>query len=216
MTHTLNTVIYDIAEQVGQATNDIFLARMKQKVLINRAVVLRQDHARNGVVDIQAMQSIGDCVDMVKSSMVECCGIDLGCQVVRSREKLPSFVRFKGAGPISFVGTVDRSLSYGYIEPSRIQSPSSKFLLHLPKYTLINGYLYLINTTPMKIRVEGVLEDPFESNKYGCSEGECFTSDSKFPLSGDLIKLVQQMMYEELRNPKLIEDDREVETQKER
>ena len=89
---TLNEIAYNILNLVrgGKAHHDesISIAQIKFNIKYYRAMLIRRDFARNGLITRHLEQSLG-CIKVKPTNASKCCDLPLDCHVVRSVEKIP-------------------------------------------------------------------------------------------------------------------------------
>jgi len=192
---TLNEIAYNILNLVrgGKAHHDesISIAQIKFNIKYYRAMLIRRDFARNGLITRHLEQSLG-CIKVKPTNASKCCDLPLDCHVVRSVEKIPRTVRFNFTDAITYVGAIDGTTRIPIVEPHMV-----KYLIH-DKYTkdktkayMIEDYLYLVNDQDIGfVNVRGVFEDPEEVSKFDCDGTDCYDDNSAFPMPADMINMI--------------------------
>ncbi len=210
---TLNEIVYNIATQVGKPDDAVLRERIKLMVAYYRALFIRQDQQRNFSVPSQFIQSL-DCLEMEEASAMECCYQEnIGCTVWRTKLKVPRPVRLYDGTDFTYVGTVDGKQPYQRTTPVQADySRYSKWSKVLPQYIYTNDRIYVYNTTPIKILVRGIFEDPTHLEEYlCCNNSVAFTSDMEYPMSMDMVQRVTQSILSlELRLEDRADDASEV------
>ena len=83
---TLDEIAYNILNLVrgGRSHNDesISLRQIKFNIKYYRAMLIRRDFARNGIVTRHLEQDLG-CIKLESVDAVKCCGLPLSCNVVK-------------------------------------------------------------------------------------------------------------------------------------
>lgn len=146
------------------------------------------------------------CVELIKVPSHECpCVPDIGCEIVRSKYKLPAPLNGLNGHIIHSVTSIDRKVKFDEIKLNSINyQKGNKYTSSKVNYFIHQGYLYL--STPSKIEVVSVtalFEDPIIASKF---IGYCDNSNSdcvdyleqEFPLDKDLETVTIQMVSEEL------------------
>jgi len=194
---TLDEIAYNILNLVrgGKTHHDetISLSQIKFNIKYYRAMLLRRDFARNGLVTRHVEQNLG-CVKLIKVDASKCCNLPIDCHVMRTEVKLPRTVRFNFEDAITYVGAID-----GITRIPMAQSHMIKYLMW-DKYTgkntkayMIDDYLYLYEPHEISlVNVRGVFEDPEELSKFDCESGECYNDTADFPLPADMIQVITQ------------------------
>ena len=201
---TLNEIAYNLLNLIrGGKSNDdenISLEQIKFNIQHYRAVLVRRDFARNGIVTRQLEQNLG-CLELEKVDGSQCCGLEVGCDVYRTKVAIPRTIRFNFEDAITFVGAVD-----GLTRIPLVSSSIIKFLQY-DKYThsnkkayMIDDYLYIFNAEGMEfVNVRGVFENPEDLAKFDC-DGACYDEDSEYPLPADMLQAINAgFMNGELR-----------------
>ncbi|MCJ8334909.1 MAG: hypothetical protein MJH10_11760 [Epibacterium sp.] len=141
---------------------------------------------------------------MSKTKYHDCDCVDVGCDVLKTSQEIPTVV-VKNSKPLIRVRTFDGHILH-YVTPNRQKhNKHSETLSDAPAYYIQNGKLIVWNTFDFKaIMVEGVFEDPTElSNISICnSDGDVYSqctydvNAQPFPIND---KLLDRMMSEALR-----------------
>tara|TARA_R110000744_G_scaffold157_4_gene529 strand:+ start:2858 stop:3550 length:693 start_codon:yes stop_codon:yes gene_type:complete len=209
---SINQLVFDVMEIVrGQQISDDTDISEKQVIYqINnqRALWLKREQNKPGAsIDSQIVQDLG-CLELIEVDAAECCTIELGCTVLRTRKQLPKFINFHSGLGITRVGPIHKlKLPFTYtnydkaIYTANAENKYSKGVLAF----LLNGYVYTIMTDPNMvhltyINVRGVVEDPTALKDYKCdSEGTaCFSYDDEYPLNADLIPFIKEQVLAQL------------------
>ena len=94
---TLNEIAYNILNLVrgGNSHQDesISLDQIKFNIQYYRAMLIRRDFARNGLVTRHLEQDLG-CIELEKVDATKCCKLPLSCHVMKSKVRIPRTVRF--------------------------------------------------------------------------------------------------------------------------
>ncbi len=210
---TLNEIVYNLATQVGKPDDVVLRERLKMMVAYYRALFIRQDQQRNFSIPSQFIQQL-DCLEMEEASAMECCYQEnIGCTVWRTVKKVPRPVRLYDGSDFIYVGTVDAKQPYQRTTAVQADySRYSKWSKQHPQYIYTNDRIYVYNTTPKKILVKGIFEDP--SDLYGyvcCNNTEIFTADMEYPMSMDMVQRVSQSILSlELRLEDRTDDASEI------
>ena len=188
----------------GRSSQDevISLAQIKFNVKHYRAVFIRRDYARNGLVTRHLEQDLR-CVQLTKVDLSKCCNINLSCNAYRSVKKIPRTVRFNFEEAITYVGDVSGLGRIQMIRPFEANYISAdKFTGKNAKAFMIEDYLYVINPNGTEyVNVRGIFEDPEEVAEFiDCGGVACYSGASPFPMPMDMVQAITQgMMQGELR-----------------
>jgi len=194
---TLNEIAYNILNLVrgGNSHHDesISLDQIKFNIQYYRAMLIRRDFARNGLVTRHLEQDLG-CIELEKVDATKCCKLPLSCHVMKSKVRIPRTVRFNFTDAITYVGAID-----GITDIPIVDSHMVKYLIW-DKYTkdntkayMIEDYLYLVNPQDIGfVNVRGVFEDPREVASFDCSGSNCYDDDSAYPIPADMLQIITQ------------------------
>jgi hypothetical protein len=192
---TLNEIAYNLLNLMrgGRSTHEenISLEQIKFNIRHYRAVMVRRDFARNGLVTRHLEQSLG-CLELEKVDGSQCCGLDIGCDVYKTKLPLPKTLRFNFEEAITFVGAAD-----GLTRIPIVSSSIIKFLQY-DKYTYDNkkaytlgDYLYIFHAEGMQyVNVRGVFENPEDLAKYDCDGSSCYDEDADYPIPMDMLQAI--------------------------
>ena len=110
---TKSEIVYNILNLMqGGRISDDFLPSYQQMSFIvdyKRAQYLRQDQTKNYFDNDFYYQDLG-CLELVKVDKAECCEIDLGCDILKTKIKLPDALRFEQRLAIK-VNAVDKAIA---------------------------------------------------------------------------------------------------------
>lgn len=187
---SLNEISYDLAEVKGNENNYAYIERMKFHVVNYRATFIRQDQSRGNRLPVSLIQQIG-CMEMKEVPSTECCGVDLGCTVWRTVERLPETVRLKWGDDFTYVGPVDGYDGYRQItKVAAAYRDYDRFSGKSPYYVYENGYLYIYGAKPKKLLVKAIFADPRALTTFKGCDGKCYSDDDDFPIPKDMIPLI--------------------------
>jgi len=197
---TLNEIAYNLLNLVrgGNSHHDesISLEQLKFNILHYRAMFIRRDYAKNGFTSRHIEQDLG-CVALEKVDGSQCCGVDLGCDVYKTKLPIPKTVRFNFSEAITYVGSVS-----GLDTIALVNSNTVKWLKH-DKYTknkmkafMIDEFMYIYNAEGLEnINIRGVFENPRDVSRFGdCGSTYCYSGDetADFPIPMDMIQRINQ------------------------
>ena len=194
---TLNEIAYNILNLArgGRSSNNdhISLDQIKFNVKYYRAMLIRRDFTRNGIITRHLEQDLG-CIELQKVDASKCCNLPVDCAVYRSKVKIPRTVRFSFKDAITHVGDVTGLATIPMIEPHMVEYlPYDKYTKQQKKAYMIEDYLYIYNGDGLKfINVRGVFEDPEEVALFDCDGSDCYDDDSEFPIPMDMVQIITQ------------------------
>ena len=194
---TLNEIAYNILNLArgGRSSNNdhISLDQIKFNVKYYRAMLIRRDSTRNGIITRHLEQDLG-CIELQKVDASKCCNLPVDCAVYRSKVKIPRTVRFSFKDAITHVGDVTGLATIPMVEPHMVEYlPYDKYTKQQKKAYMIEDYLYIYNGDGLKfINVRGVFEDPEEVALFDCDGSDCYDDDSEFPIPMDMVQIITQ------------------------
>ena len=194
---TLNEIAYNLLNlmRAGRSHNDenISLDQIKFNIKHYRAMFIRRDFMRNGLITRHLEQDLG-CLELEKVDASKCgeCGFNIDCPVWRTKKKIPRTVRFNFRDAITHVGDVTGLGRIPLIEPYEVQwLPYDKYTANRPKAYMVEDYLYVYNPNGMElVNVRGVFEDPEELAGLKSCDPVCYDADSPFPIPADMISQI--------------------------
>jgi len=193
---TLDQISYNILNLLrgGRSSIDenISLDQIKFNIKHYRAMFIRRDFARNGLVTRHLEQDLG-CLALIRVDASKCCNLPVGCPIYRTVRKIPKTVRFNFKEAITYTGDVTGTGRIQLIEPFEVTFlPYDKHTRNRPKAYMIEDYMYLYNPNAMEyINIRGIFEDPEEVASFDCN-GACYDDSSDFPLPADMIGAITQ------------------------
>jgi hypothetical protein len=152
--------------------------------------------------------SILPCVELIKVPNHECpCLGDLGCDVYRTKFKIPKVLTSYDKHHISFVMSIENGIRIEEVTRQGVlYLKGNKYTSKRPKYLFENGYLYFpIDKSPGIVKIKLLAENPLEAKLYpsicedceDCIDCTAF-SDYEFDIDGDLIEPLIAMTAQEL------------------
>jgi len=198
---SLNELAYSIAEAYEKQYDNAFVRVVKHKISTFRALLIRRSIERDGVVSNHFTQTI-DCIELEKSSFTECCGLVLPveCQVLRTKNTIPSPVRLKKDIPFVFVGGLTGEYNMSYKPIGAIKyAMLGKYTKSIPFYTYANNRIYVYNKSTRRIMVKGIFEDPSKISAItNCNNVPCYTDEDEYPISADMAALVEEAVLSDI------------------
>ena len=192
---TLNEIAYNILNLVrGGRPNQsehISLDQVKFNIKHYRAMLIRRDYARNGIITRHLEQDLG-CIELEDVNPSKCCSLPVTCSVTKSIKKIPRTVRFNFKEAITFVGDVTGLTRIPIVDNSMISYlPYDKYTKDKYKAYMIEDHLYIYNANGLKfVNVRGVFENPEDLKNFQCENGTCWEDNSEFPMPADMIQAV--------------------------
>lgn len=149
-----------------------------------------------------------ECIEMVKALPYECpCAPPQGCEILKTKCKLPHAVTYRNGGFIQSVSSIDGSIIFNkttwehkqYRQFNRYVKPDND-------YYIKDGYLYITtNKNLQAITVKGIFMDSLDNSCKKCCEDQeqsCVSKlDETFNIEPDLIDVVVELAVQEIVEP---------------
>lgn len=188
-------------------------ARLMQRHIYNKLLTTRarliSEQAKKKQRISQWNYQVIPCIELVKVSAQECpCLPPIGCDMMRSKYKLPKPLSGLSGSLIQTVTTLDRGQKLNEVSMNAVRSlAGNKYSSKNINYFIEQGYLYI--TTPSKIqfvRLVGLFEDPIAAKTFEnyCKENctdcvECIDyQEEEFPIDNDTIDVLIELTVQEL------------------
>lgn len=217
---TLNAIAENIAYQLGDQFNSTLKASIKDTLIVYRSKFLRDSDIKN--FDDMALFAQNLSVPLIKVDLYEELGIGVAKQaisfistnipkeqtymVLRTKEKVPVPYRnhLMHREPFRFIGSFEGSTIFQYTTLATLRYdailPNRQNTIF---YIYINGYIYIINNLRCKditnsldlkeLFISSIFDDPRLAYKV-CDDPTTFIDDRPFPISGDLLASVYNMV----------------------
>jgi len=162
----ISEVVARIRGQVKAEVQDAFVTdRYIYSLIIKQAKFLmrRQDFA-NKLMKFNSIWNFLPFVQLIEVDKVEahCTGIQSGCTIKRTKDKLPKIIEGYWGPLIRTVSSIDNSLELYPTQPGTYTSmtKTTSFKYNKSKFFwYLNGYLYFPNIEWDAVRVEAVFDD---------------------------------------------------------
>lgn len=188
-------------------------ARLMQRHIYNKLLTTRarliSEQAKKKQRISQWNYQVIPCIELVKVSAQECpCLPPIGCDMMRSKYKLPKPLSGLSGSLIQTVTTLDRGQKLNEVSMNAVRSlAGNKYSSKNINYFIEQGYLYI--TTPSKIqfvRLVGLFEDPIAAKTFEnyCKENctdcvDCIDyQEEEFPIDNDTIDVLIELTVQEL------------------
>ena len=192
---TLNEIAYNILNLVrGGRPNQsehISLDQIKFNIKHYRAMMIRRDFARNGVVTRHLEQDLG-CLELEEVNPSKCCDLPTTCSVSRTQKKAPRTVRFNFKEALTYVGDITGIETIPVVDNHMVKwLPYDKYTSAKYKAYMIEDHLYVYNANGLKfVNVRGVFENPEDLKHYQCENGTCWDDSKPFPIPADMLQAI--------------------------
>lgn len=176
---TIGEAVSRVRGQVKAEVQDAFVTDRYVYSLITKYAQLfmrRQDFA-NKLMKFNAVWKTLPYVELIDVDTVEaqCSGIQSGCTIKRTKEKLPNMIEGYWGPLIRQVSSIDGSIELQATQPGTYTSmtKTTSFKYNNKKYWwFLNDYLYIPDVEWDAIKIEGVFDDNI--GMWLCEEGaEC-------------------------------------------
>lgn len=176
---TIGEAVSRVRGQVKAEVQDAFVTDRYVYSLITKYAQLfmrRQDFA-NKLMKFNAVWKTLPYVELIDVDTVEaqCSGIQSGCTIKRTKEKLPNMIEGYWGPLIRQVTSIDGSIELQATQPGTYTSmtKTTSFKYNNKKYWwFLNDYLYIPDVEWDAIKIEGVFDDNI--GMWLCEEGaEC-------------------------------------------
>jgi hypothetical protein len=233
---TLNAIAENIAYQLGEQFNMTLRESIKDTLIIYRSKMLRDSDNRN--FDDMALFAQNLSVPLLVVDLYEELGIGAAKQalsflnininnintykIIRTKEKVPVPYRSKLSHrePFRYVGSFDGGAFFHYTTLATF-----KYDVILPNrtnvifYVYLNGYIYIINnlntcdiTNSLDLKelfLSSIFDNPRSAYKI-CDDPSVAIDDRLFPMSGDLLATIYNMVKKGEFMPGYIKDGQAV------
>lgn len=148
------------------------------------------------------------CVELIKVNPQDCpCLPNIGCEILRSKYKIPKPILNLDSHLIQSVSTVDGSIIYSETSwEGKKFSKGKKYTSNKPDYWIRDEYLFLEQKIgPKVVSITGLFFDPDVKKLFetfcGGAEPDCTgILDREFPIDDDLIEPLVRLVAEEAVN----------------
>lgn len=147
------------------------------------------------------------CVELELVPSHDCpCVPPIGCQILRTKYKLPEPLSGLSGTLIQAVTTIDRGIKIDEVTLNAVNAQrGNKYTSKKMNYFLHNGYLYVTTSQNLKaISITALFEDPIEASKYKglCDCKDCANCvdylEEDFPIDNDMIDALIELTINEV------------------
>lgn len=179
------------------------------KILTTRTRLLSEQINKKQKISDWNYQTLS-CVELIKVPNHQCpCIPPSGCEILRSKYKLPKPLTSFNSNMIKAVSSIDGSIKYSEISLlEKNYSKGNRYTIHKPDYFILDGYLYLTHSLngPRIATITALFENPSEVKEFEnfCGENcvecdECISPlDQEFPVDADKVDLIVEFSVKEL------------------
>lgn len=198
---TIKEIVYNLRNIIsgGRLNDDVIPSYSQLKFIVNykRAQYLRQDYTKNYFDNDLIYQDLG-CLELEQVDSAECCSFEVGCTIYRTKEILPTPLRFSDR--LAFkINAINKVKRFELILPERFPFiGNTKYPSLTEKVYWLNGRLYMRKLYAINARIAA--ENPDDAKRFTCGDSACYTDDSNYPLPADIIDLItKDILSTELR-----------------
>lgn len=179
------------------------------KMLTVRSKLISEEAKKKQKVNQWNYQTI-PCIELIKAPIHECpCLPPIGCEILRSKYKLPKPLTNYDKHLIQSVTSLDGNIIFSEIDfVEKKYKSANKYTAKKPDYYIRNGYLYItVNTKLSIVTLTGLFEDPIEVTDFPsyCKDADCkdcndceSPMDKDFPLDNDMVDTLVELSVNEL------------------
>lgn len=196
---TLNKLAYQVTSSFDRGEDLLFTERVKDLIIQVRNQFVHRQIDKYGV-DYKYVQPYIAELELVNASTDV--NVTSRHSYLKTVNKIPSPIRFAGDSPFTFVGSIDRRITFRYIKPYIVRYLSNlKYIGNGICYFYIDGDLYVPNSTKLeRLLVETIYEQLDVTQDTTDPTGLCYKNNMEFPLSGDMLNDVIKEVINIVRN----------------
>lgn len=202
---TLNQITYNIKNLMrgGNTSDDERISDRQLEFIVNyyRNILVKRDLDKGKSINPDIVQDLG-CLELIEVDKAECCDTEIGCTVLRTKNKLPKTIELNQDNSLVFIGAIDKYTTFDIIPVYRVPFLNSKYGKKGTRCYYLNQYVYVLTDDLIeKINVRGIFEDPREAANFThCDGTSCFTIDSTYPIAGWMLQpLVDMVLKNEMK-----------------
>ena len=204
---TFRQIVYTVLDEIKSVNGDSYITEEHVIFLANqyRLFLLQQRINKEGASSLSSSMQQTICLDLEKIETIP--GFScIGDTYLKSVQKIPTAV--KGTIPVVFPYDYFNT-KIQYITKDRMKYVGyNKYLKNIIYCCKMDDYLYLKSSNPQfiymeKVKMRGIFEDVEAAFSLACDEDteECVDIlDKEFPLSGDMIPQMVELLVKELYN----------------
>lgn len=195
---TLRQIVYDIRGIIRDArSNDKhFPDRQIAFWIENLRIRLIKERLDSGqTIANKNYQTIPDVSMELVDVTTGVLGVDSGCQVNRTKDKLPEIFEYKGSPLISEIRGLNLFSKITILpKVQAIRIKNNKYTKHMPVGFIENEYLYLLGAGKSieNISVDALFYNPEEAMKMEDPDSDYF--DSEYPLDDSFIQTMKEII----------------------
>ena len=200
----IGEIISTIRKQLKAINKDAFVTdRFLYSLVIKHANwLLRREDSKNKLLSFSSVFQTLDFVELEEVDKIEagCVGLQSGCIIRKTKEKLPNLLQGYFGPIIRSVTSIDGSIQLEETTPSeyiRITNSKNYKYNKTKYYWFLNGYMYFPDIPWDAVKIEGMFEDDISFYKC-CPEESCVAmQDRTFSVPGYLHAEIESRVLQE-------------------
>lgn len=221
---TYNELIYDVLELIRnhQLSDDLDIDERQIVFQINtlRTEWIKNNLNKNGKVTDSNIESDLGCVKLILADPSECCNINSECHILRTEQKIPTFIKLNSGLAITRIGTINKtSIPFSIKSYAEIPYQSYNKYDNFVYTFYLNEYIYFITKNNVfnlldYVNIRGILQDPTKAMDFNkCDGSPCFSYDQEYPMNTDMWRSIRAEILNTLsasmQIPKQVDNDAE-------
>ena len=202
---TFRHIVYTVLDEIKSVNGDSYITEEHVIFLANqyRLFLLQQKINKEGAASLSSSMQQVICLDLEKIDAIPNLPCE-GGQYLRSVQKIPTIVG--GTSPSVFPYDYFKT-NIQYVSKNRMKYVGfNKYLQNIIYCTIFDNYLYFKSSNPQflyleQVKMQGIFEDAEAAASLSCDgeNGSCVDAlDKEFPLSGDLVPQMIELLTREL------------------
>lgn len=202
---TFRHIVYTVLDEIKSVNGDSYITEEHVIFLANqyRLFLLQQKINKEGASSLSSSMQQVICLNLREIDAIPNLPCE-GGQYLKSVQKIPNIVKgtFPSVFPYDYFKT-----NIQYISKDRMKYVGfNKYLQNIIYCTIFDDYLYLKSSNPQflyleQVKMQGIFEDVEAAASLSCDEDKENCTDildREFPLSGDLVPQMLELLTKEL------------------
>jgi len=189
---SLKQLATEYIDALGKPFDHLLYERIKALIIHERSTEIRRSVQKYGL-DEEFLQRYK--ITLVPVDASDLYGVNSYHKVFRSENKIATLIRVPSDSPFSYVGAVDLTVPFLYIQPYALGNIDSlPALKDINKYSTRNGYVYVYtkNVNLKELVVEAPFVNPHLIDNSNYTDASIpFTDDMEFFISEDMIQNIK-------------------------
>ena len=196
-----STFVDILAVELKKPFDAVTKVIITELIISSREQLIRQQYERDKSLPINAI--VSTCFPLELKPSMDCCELDLGCQFLRTVDKIPLPIDIKDNTLFNYVGGMTGMVGFTYLKPDEIGKVRyRKFSRNNIFYTWINQRIVLVNTVSLEeIKVRYAPANPLELAEISnCSGKPCYDLENELFIEGHWEDAITKMILPKLMN----------------